>query len=90
MFQHVKHVHVKVSLDRELQSYAVSEGEGKYETAVSHGYIGYGINVALAHEGLSCCKCAEKCNFSVLVFSTAHGTPLSASHPPPKWYHHIA
>ena len=37
---------------QELQSYAVSEGEGKYETAVSHGYIGYGINVALAHEGL--------------------------------------
>ena len=45
-----------MSLDRELQSYAVSEGEGKYETAVSHGYIGYigyGINVALAHEGLT-------------------------------------
>ena len=38
---------------QELQSYAVSEGEGKYETVVSHGYIGYGINVALAHEGLS-------------------------------------
>ena len=37
---------------QELQSYAVSEGEGKYETAVSHRYIGYRINVALAHEGL--------------------------------------
>ena len=36
---------------QELQSYAVSEGEGKYETAVLHGYIGYGINVALVHEG---------------------------------------
>ena len=52
MLWHVKHVHVKVSLDRELQSYAVSEGEGKYETAVSQGYIGYGINVALVHKGL--------------------------------------
>ena len=41
-----------MSLDRELQSYAVSEGEGKYETAVLHGYIGYRINVALAHKGL--------------------------------------
>ena len=37
---------------QELQSYAVSEGEGKYETVVSHEYIVYGINVALAHEGL--------------------------------------
>ena len=27
-------------------------------------------------------KCAEKCNFSVSFFSMAHGTPLSASHPP--------
>ena len=29
-------------------------------------------------------KCAEKCNFSVSVFLTAHMTPLSVSHPPPK------
>ena len=29
-------------------------------------------------------KCAEKCNFSVSFFSTAHRTPLSAYCTPPK------
>ena len=54
---------------QELQSYAVSEGEGKYETAVSHGYIGYGINVALAHEGYLCSNFTTVYHMLLLTFS---------------------